>query len=907
MYFLKINFKGDKSITKYYESGSEGNVLINNSLLTGCSTNVICVDPIKLIKAEENLPKFVYLTNSIVTNNSFHTIYAVVLTSVTNVYSKLIRKEVLSKIIVDALVKSEIVDKEEDVMEVAEVDLDTFIDFECVIKFDSHYSKKNSSELNITGYLRFDDVIKDVPSDISYYNKIAENYGKTNSEFDTFIDHNVYDKVIKTDKKNKFYAHNCIYKVLARTSTELDKVISPIVKDLYEKGDVVNESYSVIDVVNALQYENASTDKIINTAKLNIGSTLVLWIDTPNILYNEFEKDVNNDQDSQAYKKYLDKAYSDDEDNDEPKNEDSQELREKKKRIEKMYNIYANKLSKYNITKSILHAQCPTNSSNVFMARGFYRSISSLKDYNLEVIKSDIPTLYNILTEIVNIHKYCNVIIAYSDTIAYKNNDFIDIIIPNLLEENSKGIVPLSNPEFYLDENCIKNMVISTMNRLFNIEENKEQFGNVIDKKDFDFIANKIINHYQSHTTMKDDSDLGFYSSIPSITYMISLLSEELYNSRNSVTVDYDDYDTTNKISNKKNKKESKTENNNDIPEFAKKLMDDFSNIIGNPNIGNNYAFDDDDDDDDDEEGQTTSNRFKNKTDTTKTDVGSIDDMIGLESIKENIRDFAALMSINKLKQKRDLKTIIPSKHMIFKGNPGTAKTTMAMLLAHELYKNNTLARDNVLVVSRDQLVGKYVGWTAKNVAKYILDAKGGILFVDEAYSLVESEGHVSYGQEAIDTFVRYMDDKQIRESTIIIFAGYKNEMDKFVETNPGIKSRIGFTWEFPDYSTDELIDIAKLQANIKNIILSEGFLEKLKDAIDEYKKDKDFGNGRFVRSVLEKSLMKQARRIFDKYKDSKNFNKIEDKELLTLLAEDFSLVGIKGVKQKKNSIGFSN
>lgn len=920
MYFLKVDFKSNGSLTNYYESGSEGNILINDSLLKGCSSNVICVDPIKLMKAEENLPKFVYLTNSIVTSKDYYTIYAVVLTSITNVYSKLTRKEVISKIIVDALVKGEIVSNEKEVLGVNEVDLDTFIDFECVTKYDSHYSTKNASELNITGYLRFDDIIKDVPSDISYWNKISKDYGRINSEFNSFIDNSIYKKAIKNLRKNNFYAHKGIYKVLARTINELDKVISPIVKDLYKKGRANTESYSVLDVINCMQYENVTYDKISNVVKLNVGGTLVLWIDTPNILYNEFEKNISNEPETQEYQKHLNQFYDenneDEEENDEPRNEDTQESREKKKQIERMYKSYSDKLRKYNISRNILHSQCPSGSSNLYMARNFYRNFSVLKEYNLEALKSDMSVLHDILVSVIDNYKYCNIIIAYSDTIAYENNDFIDLIVPELLEQQSYGIISLSNPLFYNDENCIKNMVISTLNRLFNIEENKTEYNNIgIDKKEFDLITNQIVKHYTNRITngLKDDSEFKFYSSIPSMTFMISLLAEEMYNNKGNEKLEEDiktithNKTSVSKSKQKKSEKESANDKNSEnIPEFAKRLMEDFDGYLNGgfpslPNLGWNEENNDDDADDYDEDQNSTTPKFKSKTDSTKTDVSAIDDMIGLDSIKENIRDFAALMAINKLKQKRELKTIIPSKHMIFKGNPGTAKTTMAMLLAHELYKNNTLARDNVLVVSRDQLVGKYVGWTAKNVAKYILDAKGGILFVDEAYSLVESKGTASYGQEAIDTFVRYMDDKQIRESTIIIFAGYKKEMDEFIETNPGIKSRIGFTWEFPDYSTDELIDIAKLQAKTKNIILSKEFLEKLKASIEEYKKDKDFGNGRFVRSVLEKSLMKQARRLFD---ENKKINEINDKDLLTLLAEDFSLVGIKAAKQKK-SLGF--
>ena len=277
--------------------------------------------------------------------------------------------------------------------------------------------------------------------------------------------------------------------------------------------------------------------------------------------------------------------------------------------------------------------------------------------------------------------------------------------------------------------------------------------------------------------------------------------------------------------------------------------------------------------------------------------------MIGLTSIKEQIEDFSAFVQINKTKIDKGLKEIPISKHMVFMGNPGTAKSTVALQLAKILHDKGLIPTADIKHVSRDDLVGKYVGWTAKLVKEAIDKAKGGILFIDEAYSLTATEGgNNSYGIEAINTFVNYMDKADVRDSTIFIFAGYKEEMKNFIKANPGLKSRIGFYFDFPDYTPEELIEIAKVQAANAEYQLENGYLVKLKEYLQTCYGKKDFGNGRLVRNILEKSIIQQSKRLFQQNPNKSSYSK---SDLITIKTEDFSVKGIVDLDKDTKSVGF--
>jgi AAA+ superfamily predicted ATPase len=201
------------------------------------------------------------------------------------------------------------------------------------------------------------------------------------------------------------------------------------------------------------------------------------------------------------------------------------------------------------------------------------------------------------------------------------------------------------------------------------------------------------------------------------------------------------------------------------------------------------------------------------------------------------------------------------SMHMVFTGNPGTAKTTVARLFARSLKENGLVDSGVFIEAGRGDLVGKYVGWTAKNIQGKFKEATGGVLFIDEAYSLLDGRSG-SFGDEAINTIVQEMENH--RESVIVIFAGYPDRMEEFLERNPGLRSRIAFHVPFPDYDAPQLTNSAGFTARKMGLNLSEDARDKLGGMFETARKNKNFGNGRYVRNVLEKARMKQMTRILE-------------------------------------------
>ena len=221
-----------------------------------------------------------------------------------------------------------------------------------------------------------------------------------------------------------------------------------------------------------------------------------------------------------------------------------------------------------------------------------------------------------------------------------------------------------------------------------------------------------------------------------------------------------------------------------------------------------------------------------------------------------------------------------PAMHMCFTGSPGTAKTTVARLVAEILKDNGILSEGKCVEVGRSQLVGKFVGQTAPQVCDMFNEAKGSVLFIDEAYSLVEDKKGL-YGTEAINTIVQEMENR--REDTIVILAGYPEQMKELLEWNPGMKSRIAFHVSFDDYTEEELLDITKLLAKERGMLLDKDAEEKLLGIYAEARLDKGFGNGRFSRNMLEMAKFNQANRLM---KEGLQF--VSDEEMRTLKAEDF-------------------
>lgn len=742
------------------------------------------------------------------------------------------------------------------------------------------YLKRLSDYTNKDLYMGFESIYKDIPTYMSFKDYIVteNNMDKKWKEFQALNGNSLHYLIHDKNVFDYSYSHNKVFKCIARSKNHIRDVIDPLVTSMWNYYGLTNKSYYVLDMNTIVSYENVGFSKlnnIINT--LGIGSTIVIWIDIPNILYDDIE--LVDDPESDVYHKSDRKFYDDseeDRDDDEPREDNSEEKKQKEKMIERKYKRYTEMLTKYDIARSVVSDN--QRITDFKFSKLMISSLLSMKEYTIQSLPKE---LSNIITMVLENYRQCNFVLCYSDTIAYSKNEFFDFLIPKLTREHS-GLYPLANIEnMFKDEDSVDAFIENTVDMYF--ENLTESMRNEV----IDNIKDKI--HTRIKSGIKDNSAFHFLSSVPMFTYFICTLATDILNEEYNEEEDNKfDKEMSNSIK-KAMEAEAKRKLNNKARDIMEKTYSDDQSDDYESDFSDFYT---------DDRSET---KYKKKTDSNGTDVNSLDEMIGLTTVKQQIKDFASFMTLNELKKKRELEVVSLSRHMIFTGNPGTAKTTVAMLLAHILYENHTIARDNVVIVGRDQLVGKYVGWTAKNVEKYISEAKGGILFVDEAYSLVDNVGSNSYGKEAIDTFVRYMDDKQIRDTTIIIFAGYKKEMLEFCESNPGMRSRIGFIIDFPDYTTDELIDIAKLQAKNKGLILSNGFLDEFRKTIEVYKKEKSFGNGRFVRSILEKSMMKQARRLVDKYGD--RLDSISDNILLTLRKEDFSEFGIKKTDTKK--IGF--
>lgn len=274
-----------------------------------------------------------------------------------------------------------------------------------------------------------------------------------------------------------------------------------------------------------------------------------------------------------------------------------------------------------------------------------------------------------------------------------------------------------------------------------------------------------------------------------------------------------------------------------------------------------------------------------------------LQEMIGLSDAKGVIKKALNYYKLQRVYKDKGLKQDRPAMHMVFTGNPGTAKTTVARLFARIMKENGLLSKGQLVEVGRGDLVAKYVGWTAKTVQEKFRAAIGGVLFIDEAYSLVEDRGG-SFGDEAINTIVQEMENH--REDVVVIFAGYPNEMEKFLDKNPGLRSRIAFHVPFANYNTAELCDIARLIGKSKGVTLTEGAVEKLSGVFDEARKQSDFGNGRYVRNVLELSKMNQAARILDMDPE-----KVSESILTSISEQDIEIPQAKQTAQVRK-IGFS-
>lgn len=236
-------------------------------------------------------------------------------------------------------------------------------------------------------------------------------------------------------------------------------------------------------------------------------------------------------------------------------------------------------------------------------------------------------------------------------------------------------------------------------------------------------------------------------------------------------------------------------------------------------------------------------------------------DLIGLVPVKQRIRDIAALLVIDKLRSNLGLASTAPSLHMCFTGNPGTGKTTVAMRMAQILRRLGYVRKGHLVAVTRDDLVGQYIGHTAPKTKEVLKKAMGGVLFIDEAYYLYRPENERDYGQEAIEILLQVMENQ--RDDLVVILAGYKNRMDRFFQSNPGLSSRIAHHIEFPDYSVDELLQISQHLLGGQHYRFGDGAAEVFRQYVQRRIEQPHFANARSVRNALERARLRQASRLF--------------------------------------------
>lgn len=232
---------------------------------------------------------------------------------------------------------------------------------------------------------------------------------------------------------------------------------------------------------------------------------------------------------------------------------------------------------------------------------------------------------------------------------------------------------------------------------------------------------------------------------------------------------------------------------------------------------------------------------------------------VGLEELKTMAKQIYATMIVNKKREEIGLKSSGQVLHMLFKGNPGTGKTTVARELAKLLHEMELLSKGHFIEAERADLVGEYIGQTAQKTRALIQKALGGILFIDEAYSLARG-GEKDFGKEAIDTLVKHMEDHQ--NDFVLILAGYPNEMENFLELNPGLQSRFPFILEFPDYDLEQLMNIAKQKFAKLEYELSKEAEWRLRSEIEKERLKRNFSNGRYIRNLVEKSIRSHAMRL---------------------------------------------
>jgi probable Rubsico expression protein CbbX len=255
-------------------------------------------------------------------------------------------------------------------------------------------------------------------------------------------------------------------------------------------------------------------------------------------------------------------------------------------------------------------------------------------------------------------------------------------------------------------------------------------------------------------------------------------------------------------------------------------------------------------------------------------------ELIGLTPVKSRIRDICALLLVDTLRRQAGLTTEAPSLHMSFTGNPGTGKTTVALRMAEILHRLGYVRKGHMVAVTRDDLVGQYIGHTAPKTREVLKRAMGGVLFIDEAYYLYRPENERDYGQEAIEILLQEMENH--RDDLVVILAGYEDRMDRFFRSNPGLSSRIAHHITFPDYTSEELLAIAELMLQQMQYVLSADAQATLQEYIERRQTQSHFANARSVRNALDRARLRQASRLF-----AQRGVTLEKNDLMTIEAAD--------------------
>ena len=255
-------------------------------------------------------------------------------------------------------------------------------------------------------------------------------------------------------------------------------------------------------------------------------------------------------------------------------------------------------------------------------------------------------------------------------------------------------------------------------------------------------------------------------------------------------------------------------------------------------------------------------------------------ELIGLAPVKTRIREIASLLLVERLRMQVGLSAGPPSLHMSFTGNPGTGKTTIALRMAEILHSLGFVRKGHLVAVTRDDLVGQFIGHTAPKTKEILKRAMGGVLFIDEAYFLHRPENERDYGQEAIEILLQVMENQ--RDDLVVILAGYRDRMERFYASNPGMSSRIAHHVDFPDYGSDELLAIARLMLAQMQYQLSDDATAVLVEYIERRQARPNFANARSIRNALDRARLRQANRLV-----SRRGASLDREDLMTIEADD--------------------